>query len=178
MTTKVNRIEFGEVTRRKRDRKLGTRVWVRLQDGGHHSTQQLDTHGMNEEQVVDAIEELRQWHERWAARQRGFRVVVGMEIAFGNDTYRIVDCTVPPDRPYDDVYLVLGVRQVVGLTLSKLRGWPISLHYSSIDDVPSNQEIVRIVSARLEEQLDAERAHVEFKDKVEKALKKRGGGKP
>jgi hypothetical protein len=179
MTAKVKRFEFGEVTRRKSDGKLGARVWVRLQDGDLHSTQEFDTHGMNEEEVVDAIEDLRQWHERWAARQRSFGSVVGTEITIDSETYRIVDCTVPSDRPYDDVYLVLGIRRVVGSTLSKLPGWPYSLHYSSIGDVPSNQEIVALVSARLQEQLGVQSAHAQFKQKVEKAVKKRaGGGEP
>jgi hypothetical protein len=159
------KLDFSKPTRNKRGQ-IGAHVFVTFDEGGHHSVQELETHGLSAEQASAEIDELRKWHRRWATRLTALHAIIGVEFVVEGRVYRITSATIPPDRPYDDVEVVLCLREVVGAALQKVDGWPTSLWFQSIDDVPNNPRIIEAVRERLDESAARAAAHNAYKNKV------------
>jgi hypothetical protein len=159
------KIDFGKPTRNRRG-EIGAHIFVTFEEDGHHSVQQLETHGLTAEQTNAEIEDLQKWHRRWASRLTVLHAIIGVEFVVDARVYRITSATIPPDRPYDDVEMVLCLREIVGDTLQKVDGWPMSLWFQSIDDVPNNPRIIEAVRERLDESAARAAAHNAYKNKV------------
>jgi hypothetical protein len=167
----TTKLEFERgVTRNKRGH-LGARARVRIPHPHWPVTYEFDTHGMSSAEAVQKVEALERKHEKWALRQTGFAGVVGAEVVVAGDVFRIMTCTIPPSRPFDDVYLMLCIRQVVGSDLQTVEGWPLQLHFNSIDDVPPNGAIIEEVRKRLQERRSVRDAHNAYTEKVNQLVK-------
>jgi len=179
------KIAHGKVTTRPTDGQRGAAIFVDLDEGGYRSRQQLHTHGLTVAAAVAEIEGLAEWHRQWATVQDRLSSVVGTTLEVGNEVYRIADCTVPSDRPYDDVELILGVWRFDQDSGERRRiaGWPRSVWYESISDIPPNAAIIATVRAFLESRAEAADAHRDYTGRVGRLLDdqqaergRRGGG--
>jgi hypothetical protein len=148
---------------RRKDGQIGSQAEVTISGHpeGWSGFYRFDTHGMTPAQVIDKGKEIKAYHEAKATRLTGFRGVQGVVL---QSAYQIVDCTIF-DR---DVTLYLDVRKVaLDGVQEKVHGFPIELRYYSMDKVPTDKEILEIVSAALPKfQDDVTSAHDAFVAKV------------
>jgi len=144
---------------RRADGHIGARAVLRIErEDGWNQSYHFDTHGMKSAEVVAKASEMEAYHEQKAARLNGFREISGMEIR----GYRVVDCSIHDNG----VTLYLDVRP-------KVAGFPIRVRCATIDAVPSNEDIVRIITDALPaSETEIDDAHAEF---VRRVNEKRGG---
>jgi hypothetical protein len=162
------KVTFSSPSRHSRTKELGARAFVKIDDRGRwHGHYHFDTHGMSPARTAAKIRDISDRHDKWASRMTGFAGVLNVEIVISGVVYRIVDCTIPNDGPYEHVQLHLAVRKVDGESLQKLDGWPLVLQYNSITDVPPNEQIIGVVRARLLEQADKKNKHDKYVRDVE-----------
>lgn len=139
---------------RRKDGHVGARAVLKIhgREDGWHQSYHFDTHGMTSAQVVAKAAELERYHEKKAARLNGFRSISGMEIK----GYRVVDCSIHDNG----VTLYLDVRP-------RAHGFPMRKMYGNLDAIPSDEEIVAMVTAALPNSTDEIReAHDAFVAKV------------
>jgi len=142
---------------RRNDGHIGAHARMKVEHpDGWVETYAFDTHGMTSQQVVDEAAAIAEHHAKKATRLTGFRSIQGMEIAAGGQVYRIVDCTIF-ER---DIALYLDVRP-------RAPGFPTRKVYGNLDAVPSDEEIVAMVTAALPNSTDEiQQAHDAFVAKV------------
>lgn len=166
--------EFGKPYRR-RDGQIGAPVRMRIEHGGWHANYSFDSHGMSSSDVAKKLDDLAAYHEKKSACMTRFRGVQGVEIENGDDTYRIVDCTV-----FDKaVTLYVDVRRVTAGVfkgqqremLVPVQGFPMTTKYRDITQVPSNEAILAMIRENLPDDEPLEAAHNEFVKKVREKVK-------
>lgn len=138
---------------RRSDGHLGARAALLInRDDGRSQTYCFDTHGMTSAQVVEKAATIEAYHGKKAGRLNGFRSISGVEI----NGYCIVDCSIHDNG----VTLYLDVRP-------KVSGFPIRKAYGNVDAIPSDEEIVAMVTAALPNSTDEiQKAHDAFVAKV------------
>jgi hypothetical protein len=153
----MSRLDLLDPYRRK-DGHIGARAVVKIErEDGWHQSYQFDTHGMTSAQVVAKAAEFETYHHQKAERLNGFREIQGTEIG----GYRVVDCSIHDNG----VTLYLDVRP-------KVSGFPIRVRCATMDAVPSNEDIVKMITGALPvSQTEIADAHAEF---VRKVNEKRG----
>lgn len=142
---------------RRGDGHIGARAAVKVEHpDGWVETYAFDTHGMTSQEVADKTAALEGHHAKKAARLTGFRLIQGNEIAAGGQVYRIVDCTIFERG----IALYLDVRP-------RAPGFPIRKVYGNLDALPSDEEILAMVTAALPNSTDEiQQAHDAFVAKV------------
>lgn len=172
-------LSFGKPYRRKGDKRLGARARVIVEHSGWSAPYEFDTHGLDEEATAAKVQAIETHHEKRAARLTGFLSIRGREYTRGTDLLRVVDCTLDDfGRPDGIVLLYIDVRRIVNDAMRPVLGFPIKRRYTSVNDVPTDQEIVQMIEAELPEPEDVQTKHADFTKKVEALVKERGKGKP
>ena len=139
---------------RRKDGHVGARAVLRIdgREDGWHQSYHFDTHGMTSAQVVAKAAEIEAYHAKKAERLNGFRKIQGSMVG----DYGIVDCSIHDNG----VTLYLDVRPVAS-------GFPIRKRYGNLDAIPSDEEIVAMVTAALPTSTDEiQQAHDAFVAKV------------
>lgn len=153
----MSRLDLSSPYRRK-DGHIGARAVLKIErEDGWHQSYHFDTHGMSSAQVVAKAEEIETYHAKKADRLNGFRDIQGMTVG----GYVVVDCSIHDNG----VTLYLDVRP-------NGDGFPIRVRCATMDAVPSNEDIVKMIADALPNLSAIEDAHSEF---VRKVNEKRGG---
>ncbi len=114
---------------------------------GHY---QIDVNGLSAEQIARAVRTTHEHHDKRAARVDSFRRnVQGTQFTVAGQRYRIVDCTIfyHPDGRFRHV--LMNVRVQVGDAWQQADNFPAKLTFTTIDDVPSDEELKRIARERV-----------------------------
>lgn len=159
------KLRVGPVARHRRNGRLGARVFLERTENGWTCNYTLDTHGLNEEQVAEAIEEKREHHRQKAARIDGFVAgVIDHEFQVGTETWRVLDCMLL--EVGNGVELFVQAAPVSGPKFDKRRIVRTKGQYRSIDNVPDDAAILRAITAAVGGKSSDEERHRAFSERV------------
>jgi hypothetical protein len=159
---------WGVPTRDPRTGHLGARMFAKLDSGGWEARYEVDSHGKTSTEIAAHLVALGERHDRWAARMTGLQDLRGVEIG----AFRITGATIPP-RSQEQHFLIVGVRRVDGENLVKVDGFPLEVRLRSIDECPTNEEILAMVTEKLGAVDSVAAAHEEFVAKVASKISER-----
>ena len=161
--------KWGVPTRDPKTGHLGARMFARHAHNGWEARYEVDSHGKTSSEIAAYLVELDARHQRWAERMTGLQSLLGVEIAVSRETFRITGATIPP-RSQEQHFLIVGVRRVDGEQLRKVDGFPLKIRLRSIDDCPSNEEIIEEITVNLNAESGVAAAHEEFVGKVARKI--------
>lgn len=104
----------------------------------------IEARGKSDDEIRAEIKRIETHHAKKAARSREFRPLYGKLLRIGNETFRWTECKMRDRGPNVEVYA--SVHDSRG---RRPRCMPLVIVYRTIDDVPSHDEIERLIRERL-----------------------------
>lgn len=153
----------------RRKGQIGALAEIRTEANGYTQTYAFNTHGMTSDAVVARVAELEAYHDAKTGLLVTLRGLLGTEFTVGDESFRIVDCTI-----FDKgVTLYVDVRNISQDSVQKVAGFPMRVSYRSLDAIPDEAAILAMTTARIPEPAAViAAAHAVF---VGKVTAKRGG---
>ena len=105
---------------------------------GHY---EFSSHGMTAQDIVDKVNALRTYHGKKSTRLNGWRTLLTQPVVIGGNAW-MLDVTV--HERGDNVELFVGAVRVDGTDQTEIRSV-----YATIDDVPTDGQIVQMVKQKV-----------------------------
>jgi hypothetical protein len=165
------RYYVGKVTRGRGKR--GAQMRVEVAEGAWRSEYLVHSAGKTPEQIEAEAERWRAHHAKKVARLEGFRAVEADEWTERGQRFRVSCVTIVSDQPMVDLYV--SVRRVKRARTSDPfdRGFEDriglrkTLRFATIDEVPSDEEIVQMAKSWAAEFVRDEEEEVALKRRFE-----------
>jgi hypothetical protein len=135
---------------------IGARATLRIDHPTRPQSFSFDTHGMTSQQVVDEAARIENYHAAKVSRLDIFRRLHGFVVNHGGIDFTIVDCTI----------LDAGVTLYVDVRPPAKR-FPLRIACHAIENIPTNDAILKMVTEALPDSSGIASAHAEFVAKVE-----------